>query len=116
MKTEYREVTIKQPVYIAEDGTEFTDEYECLDYEFEKLKDTFECYDTDYSKSDVDTCMFVNLPTEVIVKNFLKVSKNLDLPVHGVNEPGLYIYTEYRGGTWVNMDEAISKIKGERCK
>lgn len=111
MRTEYRKVTVEQEVYIADDGTEFLDEDKCQDYEFEKLRKTFECYDHEYNDADVDTAMFVNLPTEAIVKNFHEVCGVYGTVSDGVDKPGLYIYTEYQGGCWFNMDEAIMRIR-----
>lgn len=113
MKTEYREVLVKQPVYIAEDGKKFDDEEECLDHEFELLNGTFECYGRAFTKvANVDEALYANLPTAKIVENFKKVCDVLGLTDEGVNGPGLYIYSDFLGAQWVNMDDAIARLRG----
>jgi hypothetical protein len=116
MKTEHREVTVTQEVYIADDGKEFTYEDECKDYEYSILRKSFKCLDFDYNEVGIDEAAFVELPTKLIVKNFIECCEFEGIHSDGIAGPGLYIYTEYQGGQWVNMDEAIAIIKGGLTK
>lgn len=114
MKTEIKEVTVEQKIYIAEDGTEFTDEDACGDYELGLLEKTLKCYDEDYNKCDIRSATYVNLITCADVENFRKVSDCLGLDTDGIDKPGLYRYTyvNYYCEQWLNLDDIIFNIRG----
>lgn len=114
MRTETREVTITQTVYISDDGHEFTDEDACNDYEFKLLEKTFNCYDSKYNRSKPDECKFIDLPTVEDVARFKEYCDILDLIDDGIDKPGVYIYTQtdYCHDEWVNLEEIIFKIRG----
>ena len=111
MRTEYKEITIKQEVYISDDGKEFMDEDECRDYEYDLVKKQFECYDDNCKKvRDPYDAVIVNLATEDMVKKFKWWSDEVECTAEGIDKPGIYMYS--CGDTWVNLDEIISKIRG----
>lgn len=113
MKTEYREVLVKQPVYIAEDGKEFDDEEDCQDYEFEMLNGSFECYSMNLERVRCpDEATFVNLPTKKIIENFKRVCEWMCISHTGIDDPGIYVYTDCGRGEWTNMEKAIERIRG----
>ena len=111
MRTEYKTVTVEQDVYISDDGKEFLSKRECLEHEYELLKNSIECYDYNLNKSDTDECDIVNLKTEGDVKNFIKVFDEEGYCYDGIDKPGLYIYGCC--DVWINVDELISKLRGE---
>lgn len=113
MKTEYREVLVKRPVYIADDGKEFDDEEDCQDHEFDLLNGSFECYNGDFeSVKCPDEATYVNLPTKKIIENFKRVCNWIGIVHTGVDEPGIYIYSDYGRGEWINMEKALARIRG----
>lgn len=112
MRTELREVTIEQTVYIADDGKEFTDEEDCADYEFNLLEKTLDIYNSRYEKADdVESCHIANLRTSADVKNFIKACDLYGITDDGIDGPGLYMYGDY-GDIWVNLDDVILNIRG----
>ena len=114
MKTEFREVVVKQPVYIADDGREFDDEDECADYEFSLLEASLTYYDKKLEVTDdVEGCYFINLSTAADVKRFKKICDTCDLITDGIDKPGIYMYIDCRDDCWINMEEVVIKIKGE---
>lgn len=114
MKTEFREVVVKQPVYIADDGREFDDEDECADYEFNLLEASLTYYNNEVEVTDdVEGCYFINLSTATDVKRFKKICDTCGCTTDGIDKPGVYMYIDGRDGRWTNMEEAIIKIKGE---
>lgn len=113
MRTEYREVTVRQKVFIADDGTEFFSEEACGDHEYNQIAKSFKCYDQHYNEVDICKAVIVNLPTEEVVKNFMWVSDIEDTVTDGIDGPGCYIYAETdRGGWWINAEEALCRIIG----
>ena len=111
MRTEFREVTVKQPVYIADDGTEFEDEEDCQEYEFNSLEKSLMLYDENCEKTDkVDECYFVNLVTDVDVQHFIEVITNYGTVVKGIDGPGLYMYGPI--DSWINLDDVVVRIRG----
>lgn len=113
MRTEYKEITIKQEIYIADDGKEFIDEGDCIDYEFMILGQQIECYDADGTKiNDPERCSAVNLQTEDDVKRFIQWSDLCGCTTDGIDKPGIYVYG--CGDEWVNIDDLISRIRGEK--
>lgn len=114
MKTEYREVTIQRPAYVSDDGKEFVDKEECLQYEFKLLTQSLKCYDRNYNKAEVDDCIFINLITDEDVKNFIFASDILGTVTDGIDGPGLYMFDDhdYGNGGWVSLDDIIFHIRG----
>ena len=113
MRTELREVTVQQEVYVAYDGTEFNSRSKCEDYEIECLEKNLKCYGKNFEKSNVEECLYVDLTTEEDVKNFKQISEYLDISCLGIEKPGLYLFVDdYRDVNWIYIDEVISKIRG----
>lgn len=114
MRTEYREVTFKQEVYIAEDGREFTDEDDCEAYDIKLIENSLKFYDNSYEKSDVDSCVYFHAITEEDVERAIKVCEYYGITREGLYKPGLYMFADtlYRKEAWVNLDEVIFHIRG----
>lgn len=110
MKIDYREVTIKKPVYIADDGKEFDNEEDCMDHEFDIFNESFRCFNSKYEKSNVETCAFVDVPTEKSVKHFIKVCDTLGITADGVDKPGIFMYSDY-GNSWINLEDTLARFK-----
>ena len=109
MTTEIREVTVEQEVYIAEDGTIFTDESECVEYEYNLLTKTFECFNQHYEPADVESCCFLKIKHADAVNNFKQVCVYLGTSSDGVDKPGMYMYSDYID-RWVNLDDVIFNL------
>ena len=54
MKTITRKVLREEEFYIAEDGKEFDDKGECLDYENELNIKSIEAYDENFNRTDFE--------------------------------------------------------------
>lgn len=115
MRTEIREVTAKRTIYIAEDGTEFETDKECFDYEYEQRVRSLMCYDEVFGRTTPDRCTYVDLPD---IESVLAFRWALDchwMYTDGLGAPGVYIRVDDEEGdcdSWVNMTEAITKIRG----
>ena len=112
MKKEFREVTIKQEVYIADDGREFMDEEDCEEYEFKCLEQSLKLYNCKCKKvNSVDECHIANLVTTDDVKNFIKACDIYDVDSDGIDMPGVYIYDGFND-IWLNIEGVLLRIKG----
>ena len=109
MKTEIRKVTVEQEVYIAEDGTVFTDENECVDHEYNILLKTFECFDQNYKPTDIESCCFLKIAYDDAVNNFKQVCEYIGITSKGVDKRGIYLYSDY-DDCWINLDDAIFNL------
>jgi len=117
MKIEERNITINQTVYIANDGTEFTDKYDCIDHETMILEKSLNCYDENFNKTNVGLCTYVNLITEDDVKNFKTISDHINSTHTGIDKPGLYMYKDDSlNGIWINLDDVMFHIRGGLTK
>lgn len=116
MKTEYREVTVKQEVYIAEDGREFRDIEECKEHELHLLENSINMYDAEYKKTDFDSCIYAHLITEDDVERFKKLCTHqyYRMSTSGIDKPGIYMLDNcsITNNSWVNLDEVIFNIRG----
>lgn len=112
MRIEEREVTVKKTVYIADDGREFVCEDDCLDHEFDslvKLLDGY-CYDREFNKTSAEDCVFAYLPSDELVKIFVKACDVYGVVSDGVDKPGTYMYSDF-ASAWVNLDTITSRFK-----
>ena len=121
MRVEKREVTKFEEVFIADDGTEFENEYDCIEYDVTLKEKSFKMLYSDFDIcTEFDGCKYVILETLDQVKEFVKVCKYYGVSYEGLdaNLPGIYMYTdERRGDTWLNLSVLIDRInfifKGE---
>lgn len=78
--------------YVANDGTEFTTEKECVEYE-KKLEDVTKCfitYDSELNTTSISDAVFMN-----VLSNSEGVCKYLgdrNYVSEGLNKPGVYIW------------------------
>lgn len=110
MRTELREVI--EEFYIADDGTEFNNEEDCLKYEFDKrVKGGLIFYDAAMDETDcIEDCAFVDLPTEECVKGFRYLLDSSYNFTGGLEEPGVYMWWDTEG-QWLNLDWLINHIR-----
>lgn len=115
MKSEMRKITVEQEVFIAFDGTEFTDKDDCTDYETGLRLQRFQMLDYDFRPCDsIDDCHFVNIKTADEANEFIDLCNLEGFSSEGIDEPGVYMYTygNYgrRSRDWTNLSEIIKKF------
>lgn len=93
-------------LYIADDGTQFDDEWDCKDYEFRKNLDLddIEMHDKDSNRLDpmteetYDTVMRIVIKTEKAVEDLAKIEKYTGFIAYAdVNAPGVWVYDQTKG-------------------
>ena len=93
--------------YVADDGTEFTTEKECLEYEssIADIENSFIIYDAQLNKVDnIDYCYYVNiLKRPKDVAEYLYNQYGIGMSVDDIGKEGLYLYNE--DGRFKNVDE-----------
>lgn len=113
MKIETRDVVVQQDVYISDDGREFTNVDECERHEIELLEESFTCYNSDFEKSDLESCAYVNLVTLDDVKKAKLVCEYFGIRDRGFDKPGIYMYNDYHS-EWINLDDIMAHIRKEK--
>lgn len=116
MKTEIRKVTVEKEVYIADDGMEFEDEYDCEAYEMRLIGKRLKMYDYKFEKScSAGDCYYVKLDTNKEVDWFIALCRYEGIASKGINGPGTYQYVEGTYGrskeAWVDLNDIISKLE-----
>ncbi len=109
-------MTIKT-VYIAIDGTEFTDEHECQEYEIELSSETI--YGITYFGKKIsfreqyfpDIVHTINLPTSDAVNLFCAAATADDVTIDGIEGPGIYTINPVYG--WERIDIVIDDYESE---
>lgn len=111
MRTEVRQVI--EEFYIADDGTEFDNEGDCIKYEFnKKVQGSLIFYDGSMEETnEIWECRFVDLPTEEDVKRFKYLLDSDWHNVDGLEEPGAYMWLDDEC-CWMNLDWIINQIRG----
>ena len=93
-------------LYIADDGTQFDDEWDCRDYEFRKELDLddIEMYDKDGNHLDpmteeaYDTVMRIVIKTEKAAEDLAKIEKYTGFIAYAdVDTPGVWVYDDEKG-------------------
>lgn len=111
MRTEFKKITVEREVYIADDGTEFEDEYECEEHEFNLKCKHFTFYDAKFNVTDsLDCAFYVHLATKELVDEFAALNKWFGTTTKGLDEPGVYMYMDRLDG-WENITNVIKKFK-----
>lgn len=101
MKTVVRKVEVEKEFYIANDGTEFEDEYECITYDMELLCKSFETYNKDFDRIDFESAKYIVIHSEEELDNIAKVCEYNGWTVDGLEETGLYRYdNSWRYDRW----------------
>lgn len=112
MRTEFKKITVEREVYIADDGTEFEDEDDCQGYEFNLKLKKFTMYGQKLNETDsLDYATYVYLGTKELVDEYAALCKYYGITFLGLNEPGLYMYTEWMGCRWSNITDVVEKFK-----
>lgn len=111
MKVETRKVTVEKYIYIANDGKEFYDESACEIYEMNLVEKTIEFYDSDFEKSDLESCTYVVLKTPEEIEALKDLCRYYGISNKGISEKtGIYMYYD-RGDTWKNISYAVDRIR-----
>lgn len=93
-------------LYIADDGTQFDDEWDCRDYEFRKGLDLddIEMYDKDGNRLDPMTeetyyaVMRIVIKTEKAAEDLAKIEKYTGFIAYAdVDAPGVWVYDQEAG-------------------
>lgn len=101
MKTITRKVEIEKEFYIAKDGKEFEDEYECVAYDMKLLCDSFETYDEDFNKIEFESAKYIVVHSDEELDNIDKVCDFNGWTCDGLTETGLYRYdSSWRTDRW----------------
>ena len=114
-------------VYIADDGKQFDNEYDCESYELEKKMKNIIILTSDEeiisSLERAELADIIIAPTKDGVENACDIMRYYGIYTRGL-EQGINFYNESKGG-WVSFDEihtdTIGKLKaieaiGEKCK
>ena len=95
MKAITRKVEIEKEFYIANDGKEFDDEGECLDYENELNIKSIEAYDENFNRVDFERATYVVIHSDEELNFICEVCGYNGWTDEGLNENGLYRYNSY---------------------
>lgn len=105
MKTKYKEVVNRYPVYVADDGTEFPNMVSCLNYEKKQYSEGQEMLKTAVKMRTADdehAATLYNIKNEA-QWNFLCQYEWLNhYSPRRYPGPGHYLAIEYDGGDYVN--------------
>lgn len=96
-----KKVLREEEFYVAFDGKEFEDEYECHDYENELNIKSIEAYDKDFNRIDFDSATYVVIHSDEEVNFIDKVCDYNGWTSEGLCEVGLFRYNNnYRDDRW----------------
>lgn len=93
--------------YVAEDGTEFTTEKECLDYEnsIADIENSYIIYDAQLNRvRNIDYCYYLAIlkrPRDVA--EYLYNQYGLGMSIDDIDKEGIYLYNE--DGRFKGVDE-----------
>ena len=118
MKIEQREVTITKAVFVAEDGKEFYDRDDCLEYEINKKQDCSDIFfDDRFEPCGYDEGMYIKLDNDEKVRIFMEIYEYHGMTTEGVDGPGLYIFVDsYRDEGWVNISKAVDILTSKTAE
>lgn len=101
MKRITKMITREEEFYVARDGKEFEDEYECRDYENELNIKSIEAYDEDFNRIDFDSATYVVIHSDEEVNLIDEVCDYNGWTSNGLCEVGLFRYNcNYRFDKW----------------
>ena len=102
-------MTIKT-LYIAKDGTTFTQKEKCENYEQQLNKRSIVMFDA-YQRptDDIRQAMYVNLNNLASVYRFRELSMIAGLSSFGITEAGFYVWTN----RWVPVDQYIAILQAK---
>lgn len=113
MRVETKKVTIEQEIYIAKDGTEFFSEDSCEQYETKLIEKSLPMWDHKLEKTDdLDGCWYIRLATKEDIRDMIVACKWYGITIRGIENVGMYMYTDGRDEHWVNLTELMVKLEG----
>lgn len=111
MITEKRTIQVEQEVYIARDGKEFTDDWECRRYEYDLVQKTLKFYNSKLEPSVLDECSWVVLNSVDDIINLIELCEYDGITRKGLTKaPGIYYY-DGDHDAWINVTQAIDLIR-----
>lgn len=116
MRTETRKVLVEQEIFIANDGMEFTRQFDCERHEYSTSMSALRMYDTDGQRTTSwDNCWYVDLETKDDLDAFMMVSDFEGSITNGIdpNVLGIYMYNDAEQ-VWINVNKVINNIMSDR--
>lgn len=115
MREKTKKIIIEKIVYISDDGKEFEDYDDCEAYEMSLEANRLNMYTHKYVRTNsVTNCWYVKLNTEKEVSTFINLCKFDGISHKGIENVGLYMYTEggygYGNEAWTNLSEIINSL------
>ena len=109
MKTITKKIEIEKKFYIANDGTEFEDEYECVAYDIGLLYKNFETYDADFNRVDLGIAEYLVVHSNEELDDIKEACIFNGWTCEGLIEVGLYKYNgDYGEECWEKIRFPIS--------
>lgn len=115
MEVKRKEVVIMKDIFVACDGTEFEDEDDCIEHEFDIRRQKLACYDEEFDRVDIDSCDYVDATTEESLALFQEICRHYNYSRFGIEGVGLYWY-EPKSDTWVNVSQIMSNFEKYKKK
>jgi hypothetical protein len=109
MKEEKRTITTEVTYWIADDGTEYTNQDECVAYEqwhVTKMQE-FLGYDENFERVEISGWKYVIVPTESDVNTLNTLFKYYGYSYSEFTDTGVYMLV---GGTWYNIKNKLSSL------
>ena len=113
MEVKRKEVVIMKDIFVACDGTEFEDEDECIEHEFDIRRQELVCYDDEFNRIDFESCNYVGALNEDLLKLFLEICDHDGITSRGIDAIGLYKYI-YKGNYWLNISQIMTDFEMAR--
>ncbi len=109
MKKIIKKVEVEKEFYIANDGTEFEDEEECVAYDMNFLCQNFETYDEDFNKINFESATYVVIHSDEELDDIERVCEFNGWTYDGLTETGLFRYnSSYRHDYWERVRVPLS--------
>jgi hypothetical protein len=102
-----REFTITKKMYIAFDGKEFENEYDCMRYEFQLIDGRLEFYDEDYQSCGCVQATYAIFRTEDEINDAKATLDYYGKSHEGIDKPGTYMLVY---GSWYNIQDILSRL------
>ena len=109
MKIIVKKIEVEKEFYVANDGTEFEDEYECTAYDMTLLCEKFETYDEDFNRTNFESAEYVVVHSDEELNDIEKVCEFNGWVYEGITETGLYKYnSSWRRDYWEKVRIPLS--------
>lgn len=110
MEVKHKEVVITKDIFVACDGTEFENEDDCIDYEFNIRSQKLACYNEDFKRVDLDSCDYVAAVDDELLGLFLEICDHKGYCSKGIDGVGLYKYIA-ECDYWLNISQIMTDFE-----